>query len=467
MDTLITANSRRQPHDKKSARMSILTPHDHAGPQVVAVSPEQEAEWPAPSVPDAHGPQVAPAVPFDPQRRRLPSVRQLRSALRFRPAAKTVVERRLAGVETVEDLASIAKHRVPAAVFEYVHGAAEGHVSLRRARDAFDRAEFDPRVLHNVEDVDLSTTILGRDAKLPLILAPTAFNRLMEHHGEPAVARAAQRAGVPYSLSTMGTTSIEYLTQAAPQADLWFQLTIRKDRDAAAELVDRAAAAGWNALVLGVDTPAVGHRRDASRHGMSIPPRLTPKTFLDMAAHPRWWFNLATTEPLAFESLRPLTGPRTRPVGTLYDPGLSFAELAWLRERWHGKLVLKGIQSVADARTVVDAGADAVVLSSHGGRQLEFAPAPLELLPGVAEELRGQAEIIIDSGILTGTQMIAAVGLGATAVMVGRAYLYGLMAAGEAGVDKMLGLFEADARRTLQLMGARNLDEVRGRVRLR
>lgn len=401
------------------------------------------------------------------EKRRLPQLPSITRALRLRPLRGTPTQRQLGGAETVEDLARIAKRKVPAAVFDYVHGAAEGFVSLNRARAAFDRAEFEPSVLRDVSGVDLSTTLLGRPAKLPLILAPTAFNRLMHYRGEPAVARAAEAAGVPYALSTMGTTSIEQLTAAAPHAELWFQLTIRKDRAAAAELVDRAADAGWNAIMLGVDTPAVGHRRDAARHGMTIPPRLTPKTVIDMAAHPAWWVNLITTEPLAFESLRPLTGERKRPVGTLYDPGLSYSELEWLRGRWQGKLVLKGIQSVADARGVVDAGADAVVLSSHGGRQLELAPAPLELLPRVAEEIAGEAQIFIDSGILSGTQMVAAVGLGADAVMVGRAYLYGLMAGGQAGVERMLELFERDARRTLQLMGARTLDEVRGRVRLR
>lgn len=413
-----------------------------------------------------HGAAGAP-TPFTFGTRRMPRPADFADYLKFKPLELDAITRRLAGAHTIQDLARLARRRTPKSVFEYVSGAAEAEISLARAREAFSRVEFLPHVLRDVSEVDLSTTILGRESALPLILAPTGFTRMMQHEGEPAVARAAQAASIPYALSTMGTTSIEELSSAAPDANLWFQLYLWTDRQKSLDLVERARAAGWDTLVLTVDTPVAGNRLRDVRNGLSVPPKLTPRTFADMSLHPQWWFNLLTTEPLEFASMRSSDGTVAELIGSLFDPSLQLADLGWLRERWDGRLVIKGIQDPQDAREVVAAGADAVVVSNHGGRQLDRAPTPLELLPRVVDAVDGRAEVYMDTGITSGADMVAAVGLGATAVMVGRAYLYGLMAAGERGVSRMVEIFHDEAQRTLQLMGAGRLEDLRGRVRLR
>ncbi|MGF0309026.1 alpha-hydroxy acid oxidase [Rhodococcus sp. IEGM1428] len=378
-----------------------------------------------------------------------------------------LVERRLSRAHTVADLAEIARRRTPRSVFEYVSGGAEGEVSMARAREAYERVEFRPHVLRDVSAVDTSTSILGRKAALPLILAPTGFTRMMHHEGETAVARAAEAAGVPYALSTMGTATIEDVTSTAPTGATWFQLYLWKDRAASKDLVERAVQAGVDVLVLTVDTPVPGNRLRDVRNGMTIPPTLNMRTLTDMTRHPSWWLKLLTTEPLEFANLTSFDGTVGELVKSMFDPSLSLADLEWLRSEWPGKLVVKGIQDVADARDVVESGADALVVSNHGGRQLDRAPTPLELLPEVVDAVGSGVEVYVDTGITTGSDLIAAVGLGATAAMVGRAYLYGLMAGGQRGVASALEIFRSEATRTMQLMGAQSLADVRGRVTLR
>jgi L-lactate dehydrogenase (cytochrome) len=358
------------------------------------------------------------------------------------------------------DLRAIARRRVPRAVFDYVDGAAESETSLARARAAFARVEFRPRVLRDVSKVDASATILGTDASFPLIFGPTGFTRMMHHEGEPAVARAASRLGIPYALSTMGTTAPEDLAAAAPDGDNWFQLYMSRDRDAALDLVRRAASSGFPVLMLTVDTAVAGARFRDVRNGLTMPPALSPRTALNMARHPAWLFNLLTTEPLAFASFGSSSGPLADLVEELLDPALSFDDLTVLRETWTGRLVVKGVQTVEDARKVVDLGADAVVLSNHGGRQLDKAPTPLELLPETVEAIGDRAEIYIDSGVLSGSDAVAAVALGARAVLVGRAYLYGLMAGGEKGVEYAGQILRNDITRTMRLLGVNSLYEL-------
>lgn len=399
-------------------------------------------------------------------RRRIPTWGAVAPLLGFRRPVWDRVDRRLAQAMTVKDLARIARRTTPRSVFDYVHGAAEDELSIARARRAFASVEFEPRVLHDVASVDTSTTILGRPASFPLIMAPTGFTRMMQHEGEIAVARAAARAGVPYTLSTMGTTSPAELTDAVPSGDNWFQLYLWKDRDGTRRLIEEARRAGYETLVLTVDTPVAGNRLRDARNGLTIPPTLNLKTMWDMAWHPAWWFNVLTTDPIEFASLRSFDGTVAELVAKMFDPSLKIEDLAWLREEWSGKLVVKGIQSVADAQRVVDAGADALVVSNHGGRQLDRAPTPLRLLPEVAAAVGDRAEIFLDTGILSGADVLAAVGLGADACMVGRAYLYGLMAGGERGVDRMLQVMRAEAVRTMQLTGVSTVRELRGRVRL-
>lgn len=401
-------------------------------------------------------------------RRRLPRWSQVKPYLRTGPIRLSPVERRLASAATIWDLRSVARRHVPRAVFDYVDGAAESETSLRRSREAYARIEFVPSVLRDVSAIDTSTTILGRRAALPIVFAPTGFTRLMNHEGEPAVARVAGRLGVPYAISTLGTTSPEDVAFAAPETDKWFQLYLWNDREAGIELVRRAHAAGFTALVLTVDTPVAGARLRDVHNGFTIPPTLSIRTLFDIALHPGWWFNLLTTEPLRFAAFTETQGTVADLINRVFDPTITIADLGWLREAWTGPIVIKGVQSVADARAVIDAGADAIVVSNHGGRQLDRAPTPLEQLPSIVAAVGDRAEVYIDGGILNGADVVAAVAMGARAACVGRAYLYGLMAGGERGVARAGELLRKETVRTMQLLGVPATSELTpDRVRLR
>ena len=400
--------------------------------------------------------------------RQIPRWSELRPLLRIAPPNPNPTERRLAKANTIGDLRSIALRRTPRAVFDYTDGAADGELSLNRARRAFSRVEFHPTVLRDVSATDTSREILGERAALPFAFAPTGFTRMMHHEGERAVASVAQRVGIPYTLSTMGTTTIEDVAAAAPDARKWFQLYIWRDRAHAADLVQRAAACGYDALMLTVDTPVGGARLRDVRNGMSIPPALSLRTFADGALHPHWWFNMLTTEPLNFASLGSTEGTIAELINRVFDPALTMDDVEWLRGAWAGKLVIKGIQSVEDAARVVDAGADAVLLSNHGGRQLDRAPVPLELVEPTVQAVGDRAEVFVDTGIIHGADVLAAVALGARAALIGRAYLYGLMAGGRVGVEKAVSILVGEIVRTLQLIGVNSVDELRpSHVRLR
>lgn len=393
-------------------------------------------------------------------RRQVPKWSDLRPLLGMQPVSWSATERRLASAANIWDLRRIAHRRTPRSVFDYTDGAAESEVSLARARAAYRRVEFHPRVLRDVADVDTSAAILGERSTLPLIFAPTGFTRMMQHEGERAVASVAARAGIPYVLSTMGTTSIEDVREVAPAADLWFQLYVWKDRDASQALIARAKAAGYRALMLTVDTAVAGARLRDVRNGLTIPPTLRVKTLADMSLHPAWWANLLSTEPLEFASLRFSGGTVADMINAMFDPSVTFEDISWLREQWDGKLVIKGLQSVEDARIAVDHGVDAVALSNHGGRQLDRAVTPLELLPSVVDAVGDRAEVYVDTGIMSGADVVAAVSRGATAALVGRAYLYGLMAGGERGVQKAYDILAAEFRRTQQLMGVQSVSDL-------
>ena len=316
--------------------------------------------------------------------------------------------------------------------------------------------------------MDTSTVILGRLAAAPFGFGPTGFTRMMHTDGEPAVARVAERAGIPYALSTMGTTSIEGLAAAAPDGRRWFQLYLWRDRDASRDFVARAKAAGYEALVLTVDTPVPGPRLRDVRNGLTIPPSLSLKTFAEGALHPAWWFDLLTTEPLEFASLKRSEGTVAELVARLFDPAATIADLGWLRSIWTGPLVVKGILNAVDARAVVDAGADAVVVSNHGGRQLDRAATPLEALPSVVDAVGDRAEVYVDGGVMSGSDVVAAVALGARAVLVGRAYLYGLMAGGMRGVGRAADILLQEVASTLALLGVTRVSDLRAdHVRMR
>jgi L-lactate dehydrogenase (cytochrome) len=400
--------------------------------------------------------------------RRLPRWSELRPLLRPRPLQLDPTERRLSRALTIADLRAVARRRTPRAAFDYTDGGAEAETSMRRATEAFERVEFRPRVLRDVTAVDTTTTLLGRPSALPLAFAPTGFTRMMQHEGERAVVRVAEQVGIPYALSTLGTTSIEDVAAAAPGARRWFQLYVWRDRGAGKELVERAQAAGYEALILTVDVPVAGARLRDARNGLTIPPSLTLRTVLDAATHPSWWFNLLSTDPLEFASLTSSEGTVAELINRMFDPSLTVQDVIWLRETWSGPLIVKGIQHVDDARMVVDAGADAVIVSNHGGRQLDRAPTPLEMLPEVVEAVGDRAEVLLDGGVRSGADVVAAVALGARACLVGRAYLYGLMAGGERGVRRSVDILAGEIVRTMQLLGVDGVGGLEpGHVRLR
>lgn len=274
------------------------------------------------------------------------------------------------------------------------------------------------------------------------------------------MARAAARAGITYALSTLGTTTPEDVAAAAPSLNRWFQLYLFKDRGFSGELLRRAKDAGYSAVILTVDTAIPGARLRDIRNGLTVPPSLTFKTLADMARHPAWWFNLLTTEPLEFATLRHFDGTVAELVAHTFDPTLNWSDIEWMRHHWDGAMVIKGIQSVADAQRAVEHGADAVIVSNHGGRQLDRAPTTFELLPAVVDAVADRIEVYVDGGIMDGGDVVAAVAQGATAAFIGRAYLYGLMAGGEHGVDRTLEILAAGIRRTMQLLGVTSVKEL-------
>jgi L-lactate dehydrogenase (cytochrome) len=393
-------------------------------------------------------------------RRQLPKWSELRPLLRARPLELNATKRRLDKALTIADLRRAARRRTPRSVFDYTDGAAEQEISLRRARRLFADLEFHPSILRDVASLDTSASMLGQTAAMPFAFAPTGFTRMMQHEGESAVARVAERRGIPYALSTLGTTSIEDVAAAAPKARKWFQLYVWRDRSAGEDLMKRAVAAGYEALILTVDAPVAGARLRDARNGFAIPPALTLKTILDGATHPVWWVNLLTTPPLTFASLHAWEGTVAELMNSLFDPTMTIADLEWVRSCWSGPLIIKGIQTVDDARRVVDAGADAIVLSNHGGRQLDRAPVPLRLLPDVVDAVGDRVEVHVDTGVMSGADIVAGLALGAKAVWVGRAYLYGLMAGGERGVDRAAEILSTEIRRTMRLLGVRSVGEL-------
>ncbi len=393
-------------------------------------------------------------------------VRTLRSVLHFRRFELDPVARTLRGAASVHDLRRAARRRLPRGVFDYIDGAAEDERTLQANSSAFGRITFAPRVLRDVGVVDPSATLLGRRLPLPLVLAPTGFTRIAHPDGELAVARAAARAGLPYTLSTLSTRSIEEVA-AASDGDKWFQVYVWRDRGLVKEMIERAAAAKYSTLVLTVDTAVLGKRERDVRRGFTLPPKIGLETLVDGMVHPRWTWDFVRAEPIRFANV---TGASvgdgssavslSQYVNEQFDPSLSWADVDWMRSVWSGPIVVKGVQTVADARLAADAGVDAIALSNHGGRQLDDAPAIVDLLAPVADAVGGRLDILCDGGIRRGSDIVKALALGATACMIGRAYLYGLGAGGERGVDHVLGLLDADVRRTMALIGARSTDQL-------
>jgi L-lactate dehydrogenase (cytochrome) len=399
--------------------------------------------------------------------RRFPRPRDLAPLLKLKPRERDAVQRRLLSAHTIGDLRRIARRRTPTGPFDYADGAADGEITLRRAREAFEDVEFRPDVLRDVSKVDLSTTVLGAFAAAPFGIAPTGFTRMLHSAGERAGVAAAERAQIPFTLSTVGTTSIEQVAETAPAARKWFQLYLWKDRDLSLGLVANAKAAGYEALLVTVDVPVSGNRLRDQRNGMTIPPRLTLKTFADASYRWQWWFDFLTTEPYSFAFDQSGRASTSDLIRKLSDPSVTFDDLSWLRAAWDGPLLIKGVQTVADAQRAIDSGADGVVVSGHGGRQLDRGPVALHLLPEVVDAVGEHGTVMLDTGIMNGADIVAALALGADFTLIGRAYLYGLMAGGQAGVSRCIDILCAEMERTMKFLGVTSVDDLtRDHVRL-
>jgi isopentenyl diphosphate isomerase/L-lactate dehydrogenase-like FMN-dependent dehydrogenase len=393
-------------------------------------------------------------------KRQFPKWSELSPLLKFTSPQLPSRKKRLSKALTIWDLRAIAKRRTPKGPFDYTDGAAESEVTLERARRAYLDLEFRPNILIDVKNVSLDCQVLGETFAMPMGMAPTGFTRMMHSEGENAVARAAQKFGIPYTLSTLGTTTIEDVVSAAPDGTNWFQLYMWKDRDASMQLVERAKKAGVKNLLLTVDVPVAGARYRDTRNGLTVPPSLSAKTLIDAIPRPEWWMNFLTTPAISFVSMQSWNGTVAELLDFMFDPTMTFEDLKWIRSQWDGKLTVKGIQTVEDAKRSADCGADAIILSNHGGRQLDRAPIPLHLLIDVKKELKKSLEVHLDTGILHGTDVLAAIALGADFTYIGRAYLYGLMAGGQEGVERALTILRTEMVRGMKLLGVNSIDEL-------
>ena len=395
------------------------------------------------------------------QERQIPKPAELLELMKFKKPELNGKKRRLDNALTIGDLRTIAKRRTPKAAFDYTDGSAEDEISLDRARQAFLDIEFSPSILRGLPDVvDTSTQIFGGPSALPFAIAPTGFTRLMQTEGEIAGASAAGAAGIPFTLSTLGTTSIEKVKAANPNGRNWFQLYVMREREISYDLTRRAAAAGFDTLFFTVDTPVAGARLRDKRNGFSIPPQLTPGTIINAIPRPWWWWDFLTTPKLEFASLSTTGGTVGELLNAAMDPSISFDDLAVIRDLFPGKIVIKGVQNLEDSKKLVDLGVDGIILSNHGGRQLDRAPIPFHLLPDVAREVGAHTEVAIDTGIMSGADIVASIALGAKFTLVGRAYLYGLMAGGREGVDRMIYILRDQIERTMKLLGVSSLAEL-------
>ena len=389
-------------------------------------------------------------------------ISEIFSLVRFHKPEFSPTRRRLARSHDIHALRLAARRAIPRPIFDYVDGGADGEVSMHGNERSFSRRRFIPRALTGVAHVETTITLFGQSLGLPLILAPTGLTQMMHSAGEKAVARAAMSHNIPYALSTLGTTSIADLA-SAEHGDLWFQLYVGKDRQRSLDLVDEAWACGYEVLVIAVDTPVSGRRLRDLRNGLTLPPALNFKSLMGIAIRPGYWLRMLTSPGMSFENLK-VKGSTVRELkgaASWFDPDISWDDVAVIRKRWKGKLILKGPLGVADARKAVKLGVDGIQLSNHGGRQLDLTVAPLDLVAEVRAEIGPKVALIVDSGIRSGSDMAIAVALGADVAAIGRAYLYGLMAGGEAGVNRALSILSSEFVRTMQLLGVTSVAQLR------
>ena len=392
--------------------------------------------------------------------RQFPKPSELMEFMQFKKPSLDFTGNRLEKALTIYDLRKIAKRRTPAAAFDYTDGAAEGEFSMNRARQAFEDIEFHPGVLTDVSTVDTTIEVLGGTSAMPFGIAPTGFTRLMQTEGEIAGSGAAGAAGIPFCLSTLGTTSIEDVRKVNPDGRLWFQLYVMREREISYGLVERAAKAGFDTLFFTVDTPVAGARLRDKRNGFSIPPQLSLKTVANAIPRPWWWYDFLTTPKLEFASLSSTGGTVGELLNAAMDPSINYEDLKEIRSIWPGKIVIKGVQNVEDSKKLADLGVDGILLSNHGGRQLDRAPVPFHLLPEVVREVGMDTEVMVDTGIMNGADVVACLALGAKFTLIGRAYLYGLMAGGRRGVDRTIEILSEEVRRTMKLLQVQNVAEL-------
>jgi L-lactate dehydrogenase (cytochrome) len=393
--------------------------------------------------------------------RRFPSLPYFWSLIDWTLPSVISHKRLLLKVQNVADLALVAQKRTPKVVFDYVAGSAVDEIAYARSKDAYARIELNSNVLRDVSEIDTTEIILGKTVDLPICFAPTGYTRLMHHVGEAAVANVAASKNLIYTLSTMGTTSPAELAQLVPHSRRWFQLYIMKNREDSLAVIKQAKDNGFETLVLTVDTPVPGLRYRDNRNGLTIPPKIRLNTVAAIARKPRWWLNLFTTGKLEFAAFRGWDKSLSELASLIFDPSTTFEEITWLRSVWDGPIVVKGIQNIEDAKSVGQLGVQGIILSNHGGRQFDRGPVPLEILEDVVAAVGNKVEVYIDGAVMSGLDALGAIALGAKAVFIGRAYLYGIMANGEAGVDQVIEILRKEFINGMALSGSRNIAEVR------
>jgi len=395
-------------------------------------------------------------------------LRDIRSLATIPRPARSARERLARTLHSVEDVRLRARRRLPRSIFDYIEGGSEDETSLRRNRASFDDWSFVP-TWGPIENFSLATTLLGGPVSMPLTLSPTGGTRLFHPDGEIAAATAARDAGLPYGLAHLSTTTMEKVSAATPGLRRWFNLEPIADRQELQAVLDRVSRAGYEAIMVNVDVRAIGHRERDYRNGFTAPPSIKPRTVVEGALHPRWALGFLANEAIAFPNLDAVepTGPlasspdmwRTLLEGS-YEP-TGWDDLAELRARWHGSIIIKGCVSAADVVKAADLGIDAVQVSNHGGRQLDHMASPMDVLPEIVAAAAGRIQIIVDGGIRRGSDVVKALALGADACAIGRPYLYGLAAARQAGVRHVLVLFEAEMTRTMMLLGVSSIEQLR------
>ena len=396
-------------------------------------------------------------------KRQFPRWKNIKPLLGWSLPKDPLADRKLKKVVNLAEMRLLSKKRVPKAVFDYVDGGANDELAYARSQEVYSRVEFKAKVLRDVSKIDLTANIVGQKSALPIIFAPTGYTRMMHYQGEVMVAKVCEENNLVYNLSTMGTTSSKEIGDQVPNVRRWFQLYLWRDRSQSLKFIEEAQIAGFEGLMLTVDTAVGGIKWRDMRNGLTVPPKIGLKTFFDMALKPKWWFNLLTTAPLEFATFRNFNKPLSEIAAKVFDPAVTFEDVKWLRSVWKGKLIIKGIQTVSDAVELKNIGVDAIVLSNHGGRQLDRSVVPLELLPQVRSAIGAKGngpQIFIDGAIMSGADVLAAIALGADAVLIGRAYLYGAMAAGKKGVEKVVEMLRFEIETAMKLLGAKDLSEL-------